>query len=47
MKEYIPEITQMMKRLDEIKEKCSSEGTKEMFRDVVYALKDIREIIDY
>lgn len=47
MKEYIPEITAMMKRLQDISDKASSPGTKGMFRDVIYALKDIREVIDF
>lgn len=47
MKDKIPEITEIMKRLDKMADEAASPGFKRDVKDIVSSLSDLREIMNY
>ena len=47
MKDKIPEITEIMKKLDKIRDECESRMMKEDIKRIVDELNTLRELMDY
>lgn len=47
MKDKIPEITEIMKKLDKMRDEATSEGFKRDVKDIVASLSDLRDLMNW